>query len=75
VATDERTDKAAGNEAHFGAWRRRLYRQATERKRGTAIVFRIGLQVFVPFAQKDARLAWGANQGAIHFLESLEIKA
>jgi hypothetical protein len=73
VVTDERADKAAGNEPHFGAWR--LYRQATERKRGTAIVFRIGLQVFVPFAQKDARLACSANQGATHFSESLEMKA
>jgi hypothetical protein len=72
---DERADKAAGNKPHFGAFRRCLYRQATERKRGTAIVFRIGLQVFVPFAQKDARLAWSANQGATHFSESLEMKA
>jgi hypothetical protein len=29
--------------------------------------FSAGLQLFVPFAQKDARLAWRANQGATCF--------
>jgi hypothetical protein len=37
--------------------------------------FSIGLQVFVPFAQKDARLARSAHQGATRFSESLEMKA
>jgi hypothetical protein len=40
-----------------------------------AIVFRPGLQLFVPFAQKDARLARRANQGATCFSVSREMKA
>jgi hypothetical protein len=51
----------------FGGLLRCLDRQATQREQLGAIVFRPGLQLFVPFAQKDARLAWRANQGATCF--------
>jgi hypothetical protein len=56
----------------FGGLSPCLYRQATQRERVAAIVFRPDLQLFVPFAQKDARLedarlAWRANQGATCF--------
>src|ERR1700704_5674471 len=47
---------------HLGRLRQCLYRRATERKPITAIVFRQGCKLFVPFAQKDARLGCSANQ-------------
>jgi hypothetical protein len=52
-----------------------LYRQASDAGQTTAIVFPPGLQLFVPFAQKDARLALGANQSAAGSPEILELKA
>jgi hypothetical protein len=42
-------------EAHLGGQSRCLYRDVG-RERATAIVFRWRLQLFVPFAPKDARL-------------------
>jgi hypothetical protein len=59
----------------FGGLSLCLYRQATQRERVAAIVFRPGLQLFVPFAQKDARLARRANQGATCFSVFREMKA
>jgi len=42
---------------HLGGSCRCVQGEATERGRTTAIVFGLGLQLFVPFAQKDAKLA------------------
>jgi hypothetical protein len=39
------------------------------------LFFPPGLQLFVPFAQKDAKLALGANQSAAGLPEILELKA
>jgi hypothetical protein len=52
-------------------WRiaRRLHNGAIARP--SVIVFRAHLQVFVPFAKKDARLGWGANQDAPELVWSL----
>jgi nitrogen regulatory protein P-II 2 len=47
---------------HLGGLSRELYRQASEWGRPAAIVFHPRLQLSVPFAQKDARLAGRANQ-------------
>jgi hypothetical protein len=59
----------------FGGLSPCLYRQATQPGRVAAMVFRPGLQLFVPFAQKDARLAGRANQGATCFSVFREMKA
>jgi hypothetical protein len=47
----------------------------TARLPATAIVFRWTLQLFVPFAPKDAKLARGANQARPLFSEIREMKA
>jgi Nitrogen regulatory protein PII len=70
VAASELTRPLAAK-PDFGGLSRCLYRQATQRERVAAIVFRPGLQLFVPFAQKDARLAWRADQGATCFFRIL----
>jgi hypothetical protein len=66
VAASEPTGPLAAK-PDFGGLLQCLYRQATQREQLAAIVFRPGLQLFVPFAQKDARLAGRANQGATYF--------
>jgi nitrogen regulatory protein P-II 2 len=45
-------------------------RKAIERGRASAIVFRASLQLFVPFAQKDAKLGRDANQDATDLVRS-----
>jgi hypothetical protein len=59
----------------FGGLSPWLYMQATQRQRVAATVFRPSVQLFVPFAQKDARLARRANQGATCFSVFREMKA
>src|SRR5258707_5438155 len=46
---------------HLGELSGCLYREARGRGQATIIVFRFRVQLFVPFAQKDARLARGRN--------------
>jgi nitrogen regulatory protein P-II 2 len=57
-------EKTAGDET--ASWQSvpRQWRQATERVPATAIVFATACKLFVPFAQKDARLVRDTNHGA-----------